>query len=335
MVTWQAESRVTQQGTMSNDEAEFALKLLPLRCRLDQKAIRFAKLFFASQDSDDEEASTFPEGYQTVPPVKFRSFRVFSFQLKVDYLPEKMDTKALRDGALVELVNLSPIEGMVLTLQPVEVTYEIGFGAVVSILSGSWVKDVCSTQLMKFLTNSRPLEPITHVGGGLMDLVVLPWEAVSNGDNLRRALRAGTTSFTSALVYETLTLTSRVAGFLADAVSRGATTNDDVSRILPNRPFRTPRTVTEASPHALESLTRGLQTASYKIVVVPYREYKHRGATGAAKSVLKGIPIAIAAPTSGAAEALSFALLGARNQIHPQVRKEEEANQRGLLPDDR
>jgi autophagy-related protein 2 len=326
MVTWHAAKRVTEEG-IANDEAEFALKLLPLRCSLDQRAIRFARAFF---QSDDGENGSLPAGLHPVPPPLFTSFRVRPFKLKVDYKPEMIDTKALYDGAFVELINLSPLDGLLLTLQEVVIENEIGVGPVIVILLRQWVRDICATQLLKFLINSRPLEPITNIGGGAVDLVVLPWEAFQNGDSIQRALRAGASSFVRAVAYEAFTTTSRMTEYVADAVSRASSPHHSMDRMLPSRPIRIPRTMTEASSHAAESLSRGLQTASYKIVIVPYREYHRSGATGAVRSVLRGIPVAIAAPASGAAEALSFTLLGARNQMRPDIRKEDEESLRGL-----
>ena len=80
----------------------------------------------------------------------------------------------------------------------------------------------------------------------------------------------------------------------------------------------------------MESLARGLDHANYKIVVVPYKVFQEKGATSAAKSVLKGIPIAIMAPLASINEAMSYTLLGARNTLRPEVRKEDEASQSGL-----
>lgn len=252
-------------------------------------------------------------------------FRFRPFKLKVDYTPQKVNSQALRDGSLVELVNLSPLDGMILTLQPVTVTNEIGFGSVLSIVVSRWVEDICATQLLKFLTNSRPLEPITKVSGAAVDMVILPWDAFQNGESIQKALRAGATSFSKTLVYETFTLTSRIADFFAGNMSRVSSHNRAI------RPYETPKGMLDATPHAVESISRGLQAANYKIVIIPYREYRRHGARGAVTSVLKGIPVAVAAPASGAAEALSFALLGARNQLRPDIRKEEEASYRGLL----
>lgn len=328
MVTWHPVTRVTPNNDILNDEAEAVVKILPLRCILDQKALRFARAFFRSRQDSSKDASL-PAGLYTVPPPLFTSFKVKPLKLKVDYRPEKIDTKALRDGAFVELINLSPIDGMVLTLKAVYAENVVGFSEVMIIAVRAWVEDICATQIFKFLANARPFEPITNVGSAATDLVVLPWEAVRNGESIRRALGAGARSLSSAVVYETFTMTSRAAQFLGDRVARMSLTeaNND---LLPSRPLDTPRDLLDTTPHVVESLSRGLKAANYKVVIVPYREYRRTGARGAASSVLKGIPVAIAAPTSATAEALSFALLGVRNQMRPDIRQEEEAIQRGL-----
>ena len=102
---------------------------------------------------------------------------------------------------------------------------------------------------------------------------------------------------------------------------------------MPARPNEVPRGVTEVTGHAMSSLSHGLQAANYKVIIVPYREFSRSGPTGAAKSVLKGIPVMVVAPVSGATEALSYTLLGARNSLRPDIRKEEEHMMRGLGPD--
>jgi autophagy-related protein 2 len=330
MVTWHAKERVVD-GEIAKDECEAALQILPLRCIVDQRATKFISAFFSSNDKK-ETKQILPPGYHSVPPPLFRQFRVSPFKMKIDYIPQKLDSKALRDGAIVELINLSPIDALVLTLMEVNMESKVGFGEVISFLVRSWMQDICSTQLFKFLTNVRPLEPIAHVGGSAADLIVLPWEAFKNGDSLQKALRSGTNSLARAVAYETFTTTSRVTEYVASEVARLSSSSSSLSSdLLPSRPLETPRNLLDTRRHVVESLARGLQHANYKIVIVPYREYCRNGATGAVKSVVQGIPVAIAAPASGAVEALSFALLGVRNQLRPDIRKEEEANQRGLF----
>jgi autophagy-related protein 2 len=183
---------------------------------------------------------------------------------------------------------------------------------------------------VKFLSNAQPFEPLTTIGGGVSDMIVLPWEAFKNGENLRRSLRSGARSFTNALTYEALTISSGIAEFIANQTSGS---RNSARHVLPSRPLQAPRDITETAQHALESITRGFQEANYKIVIIPYREYERHGTNGALRSALKGIPVALAAPTSGFSEALSFALLGVRNHLRPDIRKEEEASQRGLRLD--
>lgn len=329
MVTWLPQRKVTEANEITSDECEAVVKVLPLRCLLDQKAIRFATTFFRPDEANEV---SLPQGLHAVPPPKVRLFRFKPFRLKVDYKPQKMDRKAFRDGQIVELINLSPLHGMVLTLQQVEVVESTGFGEVISALVKSWIGDICSTQIIKFLTNARPFEPISNIGGGMVDMVVLPWEAFQNGDSIQRSLRSGAKSFARAITYEALTISSGVSEYMASQVASLAGGSGSRS-MLPSRPEGTPRGLTETGSHALESIARGFQEANFKVVIIPYREYHRNGTTGALKSVLKGIPVAIAAPASGAAEALSFALLGARNQLRPDIRKEEEANLRGLRLD--
>jgi autophagy-related protein 2 len=333
MVTWHPLHRISDNGEIASDESDVELKILPLRCIIDQRAVAFARAFFQSDDSQNSPADILPPHLHAVPPPLLTMFRVRAFKLKVDYRPQKLDTRALRNGAVVELINLSPLDGMVLTLKDVEVENQEGFGAVVAFLARRWVQDICSTQLLKFVTKSRPLEPITEVSGAAVDMVVLPWDAFRNGESIQKALKAGAKSLSKTLVYEFFSLSSRAAECFAGNVSRASSSNHQGisgTDLLPSRPLATPRHMLDAGPHAVESLSRGFQAANYKIVIVPYREYHRTGATGAVRSVLKGIPVAIAAPASGAAEALSFALLGARNQIRPDIRKEEEASMRGL-----
>lgn len=320
MTTFHPACRVNERNQISNDETDLSLQLLPLRCLLDQRAISFARAFF-SPEVDNHHLSL-PPGLYAVPPPLFKQFKVYPLKLKVAYWPQKLDTQALKDGSIVELINLNPIDGMVLTLQQVEVVNEIGLGSAISVLVGRWVRDICSTQLLKFVTKARPLEPISELGGAATDMVVLPWEAFRNGESIQKALRSGVKSLSQTLVYEVLSVTSSAAQWIARGVAP--------PRNLPARPVQVPRTVGDAAPHAVESLSRGLQAANTTIVIIPYREYQRNGASGAVHSIVKGIPVALSAPASGAAEALSYALEGARNQVRPDIRKEQEASLQGL-----
>lgn len=288
---------------------------------LDQRAIAFARALFNVDNDCSTSDTSLPKGLYPIPPPLFRSLRMRSFQVKVDYIPQQIDSNALRNGALVELVNLMPIHGMILTLQAVFVQNEIGFGSAMSFVVCRWVEDICSTQLAKFVTNARPFEPVTKVYGASVDMIVMPYDAFSAGQNVKKAMRRGAKMLSKTLMTETITFTSRTAEFLSGNISKVASLND---QIIPKRPYDSPKDFSEATPHAVAALSRGFQVTNHKIIIIPYREYQRSGITGAVTSVLKGIPIAVAAPASATAEAVSFGLLGVRNQLRPDIRKEEE-----------
>jgi autophagy-related protein 2 len=323
---------VTPENELASDECEAAMTVAPMRVILDQRAVQFAKAFFDKGEGD--EGYRWAKHLHPVPDPYLRIFQVMPIKLKIDYFPQTIDTAALKNGSIVELINICPLDAMVLTLHQVEIENVVGFGEAVGNLVSHWLGDICATQIHKFLTNARPFEPITNIGGGVADLFVLPWDAYKNRASVTRAVRKSVSSLFGTLAHETLTTSSRLTAFIAGEMSRAADYSQSCavpSHIsLPSRPVTMPRHVGDTAGHALESLARGVQTANYKVIIVPYREYRRSGTTGAVKSIARGIPIAIAGPVGGASEALSYTLLGVRNQIRPDIRKEEEVCQRGL-----
>lgn len=341
MASWHPDVRVSQDDEIVPLQSRVALELLPIRVLLDQRAMRFVAAFFAGKEQTTDEIPSeekMIDKVWIVPPPCFRSFKVKTCKLKVDYHPEKMDVGSLREGSFVELVNLSPLNDMVITLQPETIRGHVGFGPVVKELLGLWIADVCSSQMHKFLTNAAPFQPFSNVGGGVADFVVLPWEALRKGDSLSTAVKSGTRSLAGTVAFETLNTTAKLTKYAAEKLAALSTTTlsqpFSIPNLLPSRPQETPRGVPNTTSHAAESLAHGLSAASYKVLIIPVREYRKKGAVGAARSVVRGIPIAIMAPISGASEALSYTLLGARNQMRPDIRKEEEASMRGLHHND-
>jgi len=333
MVTWHPKRRVTDENEVASDECEMTIQILPMRCILDQRAINFIKAFFHSEEKEGNDSEKWNAGLHYLPPPFFRSVRVKPWKLKVDYLPQKLDIDALREGSFVELVNVSPIDGMVITLSLAKVENLLGFGPVGGGLVGKWVQEIVATQLHKFLANARPFEPFSNVGQGVGDLVVLPYEAFKNGEDIRRAMSSGIKSLAETFAFQTLTTTSRLTHYAANKMAgtvRGRRRVNVASNPLPSRPSHAPKGVGDVTGHAMESLARGFQAANHKVIIVPYREYVRNGPTGAATSVIKGVPVLLVAPLTGATEALSYTLLGARNALRPDIRKEEEAIRQGI-----
>lgn len=331
MVTWKAKNLITEDNEVESDDCEVSLQLLPMRAIIDQRAIHFARAFFQN-DEDEEVKQKWSSRLHLIPPPRFRAFRVRQWKLKVDYIPQKLDVSALREGSIVELINISPIDGMIILLNQVSVEEVVGLGDVMGGLTGTWLQEIVSTQLHKFLANARPFEPISDVSQGVSDLVVLPYEAFKNGDGIRRAMSSGIKSLAETVTFQALTTTSRLTEYAASKMATvvGGRYHNSASNPLPARPTAAPKGVCDVTGHAMESLARGFQAANHKIVIVPYRDYTLNGATGAATSVLRGIPVMLVAPMTGATEALSYTLLGARNALRPDIRREEEASRTGF-----
>ena len=76
-----------------------------------------------------------------------------------------------------------------------------------------------------------------------------------------------------------------------------------------------PTDVVEGLYNAYESLYREFNTAATTIVCVPMQSYERDGTTGAMKSIIKAVPVAILRPMIGATEAISKVLDGAINSI--------------------
>ena len=370
MVSMHPANQISADGKYMSDESRVAMELLPLRFFVYQTALRFIRDFFCGPsvagdgDSDgdaQEQDSDEPSGGDDnnnkslliqdngndeilVSPTFFHSFKIRPCKLKVDYRPERLDTAALRDGSYVELVNLLPLEEMILTLKPVEIKKLTSWSSVFGEIARRWIEDICATQMHKFLTKSRPFQPFSSVGAAGKDLVMIPLQEYKQDGNIIKGIRDSTSALAGTVAYEALNTSAKVTRYAANrlsGVSRGGKASDYSSASgeshimvsLPSRPDEVPSSFVDVSGHAFDSLTAGLREANYKIVYIPYKEYRRKGASGAAKSVVKGIPVAVRAPLSGASEALSYTLLGVRNQLRPDMMKEEKANLRGLSSD--
>ena len=321
--------RVSADGKLMSDESRATLELLPLRCYLHQKALRFIRNFFAG-NPDPEEVNS-DVGDSTMDDsdsidddelinIFFNTFKVRPCKLKVDYLPEKMDMESLRGGNFSEILNLCPLEDMIINLAAVENHDLTGWGSVFSELAGKWIEDICSTQAHKFFTRAAPVQLLSTLGDGVADLALVIIVPEDNASAYLRNVVGGTTSFASKVAVEAISTSAKLTRFAANQLTNNAIATSP----LPSRPRNVPRNAGDTATHAYKSLVKGLREANHNICVVPYREYQQSGASGAARGAMRGIPLGVIAPIAGASEALSYTLLGIRNQLRPDKRKEEE-----------
>lgn len=311
----------SSDGNLVGNEAHVTMELIPLRFFIHQVGIRFIRDFFRS-DVDVKGSDSETQIYVKAPELFFPIFTVKPLNIKVDYKPKVIDTAALKDGSLVELLNVLPLEDMILRLSEVEMRNLSGWGAIISELVCSWLQDISSSQMHKFLTRTTPLHPFASVGDGMKQFFMIPIEEYKQKRDLKKGLRKGTKKLASVVAYEALSVGARLSGFAAKKLNRTRGIVDSNSTQLTSLP----RSMGEVSDQAIESLMRGMKEANAKMIIIPYREYKRIGTRGAMTSVVRGIPVAVCAPLSGAAEAVSYGLYGVRNQIRPDLRAEEEAS---------
>ena len=147
LVTRHPRVRISSDGKLMSDECKGVLSLLPLRCNLNQDALRFVRDMFSSdcpagqegneQDIDSEVV------LQDVIDIFFERFHVKPCKLKVDYTPVQCDVDALfAERSYIEILNVCSLDGMVLNLEACDLQNLTGWGAVLGSLAGNWLEQV-------------------------------------------------------------------------------------------------------------------------------------------------------------------------------------------------
>jgi len=312
--------KISSDNSIMSDEAQAVLEMLPIRCFLHQSTLKFMKDFFSYSETLFEERPQ--TNIEPSPPTFFQLFKVKPVKLKIDYIPDHIDTTALKNGSLIELLNLLPIEDMVLRLNPLEIRNSSGWSSIVNEIINRWLENITANQMHKFITRTSPLQPISSVGEGVKELIMLPIEEYRQGGVVTAGLCKGASDLAGIVAYETAKVTGRLTRAAAKTLDRTTKENSNDALWKERNDVRN----IGITAQALESLTRGIKEANAKVLIIPYREYQRYGPKGAMKSVIKGLPVAICAPLSGAAEALSLGLQGFCDHIRPDQKHEAETN---------
>jgi len=336
MVSMFPENRISVDGKLVSMESRVAIQLLPLRCHINQGALRDICGFFSSDESEEGMMEECNDSDDKPSKVKlpeddqgtfFQTFHIKPCKLKVNYTPVKLNAASLRAGSYAELLNLFPLENIELLLQPLTLTNLTGWGGAIGETLRSWMGDIVSTQVHKVLQGAPGVNSISQIGSGAYDLIMMPVKQYRRERKIGRGLKKGTSRFVSVVALETLNTTHRATRAVANLLNRAVSTSEERGEhgALPSRPGRLPVKVDQTFGHSRASVRKGLKAAHHTIVTIPRREYLRNGTTGAIKCIVKNVPVAVLAPLSGATEALSYTVLGVRNQIRPDVRKEDES----------
>jgi autophagy-related protein 2 len=331
------------------EEARLKAKILPLRLHVDQDALDFLKKFFAFNDSTASPPSSSPKN-----EVYLQHAEVFPVDIKLDYKPKRVDYKALRDGKTIELMNFFHFDGAEMTLRHITLSGITGWPTFFDTLNDLWTPDVKANQLADVISGVSPIRSVVNVGTGVADLVLIPIAQYKKDRRVVRGVQKGTSAFMKSAGMEAIKLGARLAtgtqvileqaenvlgGDFKNTVTAEAVVPDNLGHSSASessddesdsghrhfsRYADQPSDVTEGVQAAYRSLRTNFNTAAQTILAVPMEVYERSGNEGAARAVIRAVPIAVLKPMIGATEAVSKTLLGLRNTLDPGMRQEIE-----------
>lgn len=212
-------------GAPPLEELVLRVRLLPLRCHVDQHTLDFLAAFFAlaaasasapSHVANNKAAAPAPEAF-------FQSVHVRRVKLKLDTQTRPLDVREVQRGNYAELLNLCPLKGVKLELAPVQLRGSSGWGAVLEGVRDSWLRDVTQKQMHRILMGPSAIRSVFNVGAGMADLVLIPLREYRKDGRLLRGLRKGAVRCLRNITIEALNasvgLTKVVATTLNDLVS--------------------------------------------------------------------------------------------------------------------
>eukprot|EP01018_Ginkgo_biloba_P036606 Gb_39311 [translate_table: standard] len=341
------------------EEYRLSVKLLPLRLQLHQSQLEFFIKFFSpktssaalqrhpsgaracsnkvlSQATNSMGQSATEEGLLPF----FQKCEIWPSIIQVDYVPRRVDLAALGGGNFAELLNLVSWRGIELHLKHVRTVGVYGWSSVSGVVIGEWLEDISRNQIHKLIRGPAPIRSLFAVVSGAAKLVALPAEHYRKDRRLLRGMRR--VAFLRSISLEAVGLGVHLAagahGILIhteSALGGIPPSLSPASREMIETAGKTnqPGDARQGLRQACESLTHGLERTASSLISTPYKVYRHgAGAGPAVASAIRAAPAAAVAPASAAAGAVHCALLGVRNSLDPDRKKESEEKHCGPLP---
>ncbi|KAI8990792.1 hypothetical protein BDF20DRAFT_2784 [Mycotypha africana] len=227
-------------------ELRLKVKILPIRMYVDQDALIFLQTFFlfekeflrstaaANQsiiekdgdDGDDNEEEQNNQGsdsfvndnsdfratsFRTKPGAFFQHVDIYPITIKVDYKPKVFKLGSLKEGQIMELMNLFRLDGSELSLSHVKLTGIKGIDSLMNRLGKEWLPHILNTQKINMVSGVSPVRSLFNLSSGMADLVLLPIQQYRKDGRLLKGIQRGTSSFARATAIEAIKLGSRVA----------------------------------------------------------------------------------------------------------------------------
>ena len=188
-----------------------------------------------------------------------------------------------------------------------------------------WERDLLRNQLPAIIASVGPLQSVLQVVQGVRDLLLLPIQQYQKDRRLVRGLKKGATSFSSSTATALLDLTNRCLHVIEGAAQVG---HDLLS---PPRPHHRQHQMscTGQQPRDLREGVSQAYTAVSHQIPLHFRQVTTAGLqadnrTAAIGAVVRELPSGIFLPLGTLAGAASSLVTGARNQLLPDARKEDQ-----------
>ncbi|KAL3515269.1 hypothetical protein ACH5RR_022171 [Cinchona calisaya] len=333
------------------EEYRLRVAFLPMRLHLHQSQLDFLINFFGGQNTSINPSKNATHDMLEVgkEPKKtanlsgrtivdeallpyFQKFDIWPVLVRVDYIPSHVDLAALRSGKYVELVNLLPWKGVELQLKHVHSVGVYGWMSVGETVLGEWLEDISQNQVHKLLKGLPPIRSLVAVGSGATKLVTLPMKSYRKDRRLLKGVQRGTIAFLRSISVEAIGLGVHLAAGAHDILLQAeyilTSIPPSVSCPLQNRAninvrSNQPKDVRQGIKQACESISDGLGKSASALVRTPFKRYQRGDGMGSAlATVVQATPIAAVAPASAAVRAINLALLGVRNSLDPEHKKE-------------
>ncbi|KAL6838597.1 hypothetical protein ACP4OV_031554 [Aristida adscensionis] len=322
------------------------LEILPLQLHLDQGQLNFIINFFQNDpcNSDphlhceneigDVESTSYGRNKivdEALLPF-FQKFDVEPLVLHINYIPRQFDPIALGKGNYAELLNILPWKGIDLKLKHVSAMGVYGWNSICETVAAEWLEDISKNQVHKLLKGLPPIRSLVAVSSGTKKLVSLPIKSYKKDRKLLKGMQRGAVAFIRSVSIEAVGLGVHLAAGAHEMLlktERAVTAVPpplalcEAKRTKHNIRANQPESAQQGIKQAYESLSDGFGRTAAALIGNPIKAYNRgAGAGSALATAICGAPAAAVAPMSASISALHFALLGLRNSLDPEHKKE-------------
>ncbi|PHU10410.1 hypothetical protein BC332_22270 [Capsicum chinense] len=342
------------------EEYRLRIGFLPMRLHLHQNQLDFLISFFGGTKSAVTPSQSCSQNQSKSEIVAkntkfggnavieeallpyFQKFDIWPVHLRVDYSPRRVDLAALRGGKYVELVNLVPWKGVDLHLKHVQALGVYGWSGICEVIIGEWLEDISQNQIHKLLKGLPPIRSLVAVGSSAAKLVSLPVKSYKKDQKLLKGMQRGTIAFLRSISLEAIGLGVHLAAgaheillqaeYILTSVPPSATCPMQSGGNTSVR-FNQPKDARQGIQQAYESMSDGFSKSASALIRTPIKRYQRGVGMGSAfATAVQAAPAAAIAPASATARAVHCALLGVRNSLNPERKKESLEKYLGTNP---